>query len=114
MLKIAEVQVTNPAKLEVGEFDISRAERTADGTMAMEIVATKRSIDVEWHMITDSQLDTILNAVKANRPFFVVEYPFAGGTATMTCYLGDRYLGLWHTRNGIRYWEKVSMAFIER
>lgn len=114
MLKVAGTLLPNPAKLEVGEFDISRAERTADGTMAMEIIATKRRIDVEWHMIPDSQLNTILNAVKANRPFFSVEYPFAGGTTTMTCYLGDRQLGLWHTRNGVRYWESVKMAFVER
>jgi len=32
----------------------------------------------------------------------------------MTCYAGDILTSLWHTKNGIRYWEEVSIAFIEQ
>lgn len=114
MLRVEGILLPNPSKLEVGEFDISKAKRTASGLMVMDIITTKKRIDVEWHMITDDELAQILYAVKLRRPFFSVQFPFAGGTQTITCYLGDRQLGLWHTRNGVRYWENVKMAFIER
>jgi hypothetical protein len=32
----------------------------------------------------------------------------------MTCYAGDIVTSLWHTKNGVRYWEEVSLAFIEQ
>jgi hypothetical protein len=32
----------------------------------------------------------------------------------MTCYAGDINTSLWHTKNGVRYWEEVSLAFIEQ
>jgi len=65
-------------------------------------------------MVPDSELQTIIDTITANKPFFALEYPDAGGQMTMTCYAGDINAGLWHTKNGIRYWQDVSIAFIEQ
>ena len=114
MLKIAGTQVKAPTELTVGRFDISKADRTASGKMVMEIIATKRRVDVVWKYIKDGELETILNTITANKPFFSLQYPDAGGSKTMTCYAGDITTGLWHTKNGVRYWEEVSIGFIEQ
>lgn len=80
----------------------------------MEIVATKRRVDVTWKMLPDSDLKQILDLLAAHKPFFTLQYPDAGGTATMTCYAGDINTSLWHTVNGVRYWDEVTIPFIEQ
>jgi len=114
VLKIAGTQVKAPTELKVGRFDISKSDRVASGKMVMEIIATKRRVDVVWKYIKDSDLQTIINTITANKPFFTLEYPDAGGSKTMTCYSGDILTGLWHTKNGVRYWEEVTIPFIEQ
>jgi hypothetical protein len=114
MLKIAGVSVKAPTDLKIGRFDITKSSRTASGKMVMEVIATKRRVDVVWKMITDSELQTIIDTITANKPFFSLQYPDAGGSKTMTCYVGDIVTSLWHTKNGIRYWEDVSIPFIEQ
>jgi len=114
MLKIAGITVKAPTELKVGRFDLSKSGRTASGKMMMEIIATKRRVDVVWKMLKDSELQQILDLITANKPFFTLEYPDAGGTKTMTCYAGDIVTSLWYTKNGVRYWEEVSIGFIEQ
>ena len=114
MLKIAGTTVAAPSELKVGRFDISKSDRVASGKMVMEIIATKRRVDVVWKYIKDDELQIIIDTITANKPFFTLEYPDAGGTQTMTCYSGDIMTGLWHTKNGVRYWEDVSIGFIEQ
>jgi len=114
MLKIAGITVKAPTELKVGRFDLSKSGRTASGKMVMDIIATKRRVDVVWKMVPDSELQTIIDTITANKPFFALEYPDAGGQKTMTCYAGDIITSLWHTKNGVRYWEDVSIGFIEQ
>ena len=114
MLKIAGVSVKAPTDLKIGRFDLTKSGRTASGKMVMELIATKRRVDVVWKMLPDDELKTIIDTITANKPFFSLEYPDAGGTKTMTCYAGDIVTSLWHTKNGVRYWEEVSIGFIEQ
>ena len=114
MLKIAGVSVKAPTDLKIGRFDLTKSSRTASGKMVMELIATKKRVDIIWKMLPDDELQKIIDTITANKPFFSLEYPDAGGTQTMTCYAGDIITSLWHTKNGVRYWEEVSIAFIEQ
>jgi len=114
MLKIAGITVKAPTELKVGRFDLSKSGRTASGKMVMDIIATKRRVDVVWKMLPDSDLKLIIDTITANKPFFFLVYPDAGGTKTMTCYAGDIVTSLWHTKNGVRFWEDVQISFIEQ
>ncbi len=114
MLKIAEITVKTPNELKVGRFDLTKSNRTASGKMMMELIATKRRVDAVWVMLPDNDLKLIIDTITANKPFFALEYPDAGGQRTMTCYAGDIVTSLWHTKNGVRFWEEVSIGFIEQ
>ena len=114
MLKIAGVSVKAPTDLKIGRFDLTKSGRTASGKMVMEVIATKRRVDVIWKMLTDSELEKIIDTITANKPFFSLEYPDAGGSKTMICYAGDITTSLWHTKNGVRFWEDVQISFIEQ
>ncbi len=113
-LYIAGTKVARPADIKVGRFDLTKSNRTASGKMVMEYIATKRRVDVVWRYIPDADLQVILNLLAANKPFFTLEYPDAGGQQTMTCYAGDINTSLWHTINGVRRWSEVSISFIEQ
>lgn len=113
-ITIAGVQVASPAEVKVGRFDLTKSQRTASGKMVMEVIATKRRVDVTWKMIPDADLQLIIDTISAHKPFFSLQYPDAGGTATMTCYAGDINTSLWHTINGVRYWSEVTIPFIEQ
>jgi hypothetical protein len=114
MLKIAGVSVKAPTDLKIGRFDLTKSSRTASGKMVMELIATKKRVDITWKMLPDDELQKIIDTITANKPFFSLEYPDAGGAKTMTCYAGDIVTSLWHTKNGVRYWEEVSIPFIEQ
>ena len=114
MIKIAGVTVKTPSELKVGRFDITKSNRTASGKMVMELIATKQRVDCAWKMVTDTELQIIIDTITANKPFFSLEYPDVGGQKTMTCYAGDINTTMWHTKAGVRYWEEVQIPFIEQ
>jgi hypothetical protein len=114
MLKIAGTTVAAPVELKVGRFDITKSSRTASGKMVMELIATKKRVDITWKMLPDNELQKIIDTITSNKPFFTLTYPDTGGSKTMTCYAGDIITSLWHTNNGVRYWEDVSIGFIEQ
>lgn len=98
----------------MGSFDISKSERTASGKMVMEIIASKLRVDVTLKMIKDADLQAVISAISEGKPFFQITFPYAGANKTITCYSGDILTSLWHTKNGVRYWEEVTLAFIEQ
>ena len=114
MIKIAGVAAKTPSDLKIGRFDLTKSNRAASGKMVMELIATKRRVDCNWKMVADSDLQAIINAITTNKPFFSLEYPDVGGQKTMTCYAGDINTTMWHTKNGVRYWEEVQIPFIEQ
>ncbi len=114
MIDIAGVTVAKPASVKVGSFDITKASRTASGKMVMDIIATKRRVEAAWKMLPDAELKTILDTITAHKPFFSLTFPAPGGEETITCYAGDINTSLWHTIGGVRYWDEVSIPFIEQ
>ena len=114
MIKIAGVTVKAPSEIKVGRFDITKSNRAASGKMMMDIIAAKQRVDCVWKMVTDNELKSIIDTITANKPFFSLQYPDAGGSKSMTCYAGDIVTSLWHTKNGVRYWEEVQVPFIEQ
>lgn len=114
-IRIAGVEVSRPAEVRVGRFDLTKSNRSASGRMVMEVVrAGIRRVDVTWRMLSDSDLRTILDVIAANKPFMQVEYPDAGRQETMIAYTGDIIYSAWHTRGGVRYWEEITIPFIEQ
>lgn len=80
----------------------------------MEIIATKIRVDVTWKMLPDAEFKKILDLITANKPFFNITFPYAGGNKTIRVYCGDISATIWEKINGIRYWQEVSIPFIEQ
>lgn len=112
---INSIQIKTPTELKVGVFRLTKAERLASGKMAMEVIAIKRRLDMRWEIITDTDLQQILDILDS-KVFHNVQYPDPqnGETATITAYVGDINQAAWQKIAGTRYWQDVSLALIEQ
>lgn len=108
------ITIKTPTDLKVGVFRITKSERLTSGKMAMEIIATKRRLDLRWEIITDTELQNIMNTLES-RVFHTVIYPDPqkGENATITAYAGDINYDVWQ-KIGNRYWRNVSISLIEQ
>jgi hypothetical protein len=108
------MQIRTP-QLDVGTFVISKSERMADGTMAMDIIAEKRRLDLTWPLIKDVDLQQILSLLKS-KTFHTVTYPDPehGEDRTITVYRGDAKAAPGHKVEGTRYYTDVSISLIEQ
>ena len=114
-MKINSTPIKTPTELKVGVFRLSKADRTQSGKMVMEIIAIKRRLDLKWSVISDTDLQQMMNILDSGT-FYTVEYvdPKNGETATITAYVGDINQSAWQKPGSTRYWKDVSLALIEQ
>lgn len=114
MIKINNVAIPAPTDYTVGIQDITKADRNARGTMIMEIIATKRKLDLMWMHLTKSEYQQLLNLVAP--AFFNVEYPDpqTGNLRTGVFYVGDRTIGGLTYKDGEMQWRDIKFNVIER
>ena len=110
------ILLPGPSDMSVGIHDITRAARTASGLMQMEFIARKRTITIEYALISDTDLNAILTNLHS-RVFHALRYPDAEGERTITVYHGDRNYNpynAFYIIAGARWWENVKIPLIER
>jgi len=108
--------IANPSEIERGTFRLTKAERTADGTMVMDLIAIKRRVDLRWDRIAEAEYRQILDLLEAD-VFHEITYPdpqSPDGRRTITAYVGDITDGVWQRSGGVRWFQEVRIALIER
>lgn len=116
LLVINGVAVKTPSAMSVTVSDLDgETTRNAKGELIRDRIGTKRKVECEWKYLTQSQISTLLNAVK--NVFFSVTYqdPLSGVT-TKTMYVGDRSAPMYRYGNGGSsiLWEGLKMNFVEK
>lgn len=106
--------VVAPRSFQVGIQDIDgETGRDANGNMVRDRITTKRKLDCEWGMLTQSEMSTLLNAVTSE--FFSVTYPDPiTGQTTKIFYVGDRTSPSYSFNEKFKPWSGLKMNFIER
>ena len=114
MLVINGVVVVAPQKMSVSVSDIdANTSRNANGDIVRDRVAVKRKISCEWGLLTQEQMQIILNAVSS--VFFDVSYiDPQQGQVTKNFYVGDRTSPVFSFSNSLKPWSGLKMNFIER
>ena len=116
-----QILLSDPSEYKLSKFDLTKSQRTTDGSMIMQYIATKRRLDLSWNAMEGSKLNEMLDFfayIKQHtpaRPYFYVYYPDAEGTLKQfLAYHGDISYSLefWNPNDAKLYW-KVSVAFIE-
>lgn len=106
----------------VGWYDVSknsgREVTNADGTMILNIIATKYRIDLVTRPLTKDELIDFFTEIRRS-PTLTVEFlnPFTGTWKTISCYRGDRsaqtLLPYKLNNNLVQMYNSVSQAVIE-
>lgn len=115
VLTVAGVAFPTPTTLSVSINDIANAERNTNATMIAERIGTKRKIELSYVFLTAAQTQSILSTVQASF-FFTVTYPdpLTGSNRTMTCYSGDKSVGIVDILAGVIRFKDIKLSFIER
>jgi hypothetical protein len=114
LISISGVALPTPTEVSFGVYDISKAERNANGTMLIERITTKKKISCTYSFVTREQLSTILKLVEP--VFWNVTYidPVTNTTVTGSFYCGDRNLGMVDFIDGVPRYKDLSFELIER
>lgn len=113
LITVSGVALPTPTALQVGYFDVSKAERNATGRMIIERVATKRKLFITYSYITQSDASNILKIVSPT--YYTVTYldPQDNQTKSGQFYCGDRQLGFIDYSNGIARFKDFNFNLIE-
>lgn len=114
MIKVNGVEIPTPSTYQPTLNDIGKADRNANGTMILEIITTKRKLEMSWSYLSQSDLAFLFQSIAGT--FFTVEYPDPedGTTKTGTFYKGDRSAGAIDYKDGVMRWKDCKVNFIER
>lgn len=113
MISIDSVQISTPSNFTAGVLDITKAERNANGTLIIEIIATKRKLELKYNYLSNSDLSTLFNAISPTT--FTVDYPdpVTGAERSGTFYKGDRKSGMIIYESGVPKWKDITFNLIE-
>lgn len=115
MLTINGIPVPAPDTYEVIISDLdASANRSGNGTLYRDRIATKRTINASWLLMDSQDLNILLNAMTST--FFSVVYVDPQlGLATKTFYVSDRTAGVAiKMSDGTYKWSGVSFSLVER
>lgn len=114
MISINGVAIATPKTYEATVTDLDgESNRNANGELIRDRIAVKRKLNLEWGPLTQSEIQTLLNAVSS--VFFTVTFPDPmSGMVTKTMYVGDRTAPAYSFINGQVKWQGLKMNFIEK
>jgi hypothetical protein len=114
LVSINGVALPTPTEFQVGTFDISKAQRNANGNMIIERITTKKKLFLTYAYLSREDLKTILNLVAPT--FYNVQYvdPDLNAMRTGSFYSGDRNVGMVDYVDGIARYKDLSFNLIER
>ncbi len=63
-LRLNGKAIAAPKEITVSPENLDKAERTMDGTMVIDIIGTKRKVDVNWEYLSKEDMAILTNATK--------------------------------------------------
>lgn len=104
----------SPSEYSVNIQDIVEAERDAQGTMHIDLIAKKYKIECKWAHLSQSEMSSLLGSLENNVTFSVSFLdPHTGSSKSITCYKGDRKIPIMQVKNGVASYKDFSISLIE-
>lgn len=114
LINVGGVDLPAPGSYQVTISDIVKNDRNAAGNAILELIATKRTIDVGWDYLNGTDCSTILTAIDP-LTFTVTYYdPKTNGNNTGTFYKSDRPFPMLSYFGGQPVWTGVKFQLIEK
>ncbi len=114
--KVNGKKIKAPAELTVSSEILDKAERTVDGTMVVDIIGTKRKVDVSWEYLSKEDMTTLTKTIGGDKFAEITYHDNATGSlVTMTGRSeGLTYQPHYDWAKGKIMWKSVSVSFTER
>lgn len=91
----------------------ANTERSSSGDMIGEAIAEKKTLDIKWGVLTESEVKKIKNNLV--KGFFPITFRDIGTTHTITVYRGTltkEHLG--YIGDGIYYYKSASVQIVQK
>lgn len=109
------VSIKRPSQFKIERYKITKSERLASGSMAMELIAKKRKFYFTYEAIDATELNKILDIIwETNDCFFTLEYVESNIRKSAVVYVGSIPTELYRTDPGAWVWSNVSFNLIEQ
>ena len=114
--KVNNKKIKAPTDITVSPEILDKAERTVDGTMVIDIVGTKRKVDVSWEYLSKEDMTTLTKAIGGDKFAEIAFHDHSTGSlVTMTARSeGITYQPHYDWAKGKIMWKSVSVTFTER
>ncbi len=114
--KVNGYKIKAPTEITISPESLDKAERTMDGTMVVDIIGSKRKIDVNWEYLSKEDMKTLATAVK-NTAFTLVTFhdKDAGELVSITARAeGLTYSPYFDWAKNKLLWKGVAVSFKEK
>ena len=118
LLMIDGVVMPTPSKFNItlNDLDTDQTGRSIDGNLHRDVIGTNfRTIDLEWKVMTRSDLKKLLDAVSKTN-FEVIYYdPIQDARIKKTMYAGNRKIDMYNyiIDNGKPLWVNIGVSLIQ-
>jgi len=110
------IKIYKPTSVSPSFSYVELEERTANGRLVVERVGEKKNPTFNWGLIPANELEKILNILSTG-VFHELTYPDPRGGerhTIMAKLTGELTISSWRVIAGRRWWQNVSMTYIER
>jgi hypothetical protein len=113
LISISGVDLPTPTEFSVSVYDISKAERNANGNMIIERVTTKKKLSFSYTYLSAGDLSRLLKAIAPTTYDVTYIDPVDNVTRTSRFYCGDRAVGMIDYQNNVPRYKDLSFDLIE-
>lgn len=116
ILKAGDVELPSPTKISTSDeiiWSSNTGRSTESGKMIGDVIANKKNIDIEWGVLTESQLKKITDNLASG--FYPFTFRDDGEVKTITAYrssIKKEHLG--YMSDGVYYYKNVSVSVIQQ
>lgn len=112
------LDLKEPTSISFKKYNIANQERTMDGSLVVDFIASKEMIEVTWDVLNDTDFQDLLLLIEkkqADNGFYSVKYlkPSSENLETITAYTEQVTYYPYFLAGGSVVWRDVSISFVE-
>lgn len=114
IISVGGVALPAPVSLSIADQIIWSAAtgRSADGTMVGDVVAEKKTLEISWGILTESQYLLIKRNLTSG--FFSISFRDDGIDMTISSYRSDLKRDVLGWLGGVYYYRSVSVSIVQQ
>ena len=108
--------VKSPKEITISPEHLDNAERTLDGTMVIDIIGTKKKVDVSWEFLCKEDMTTLTTETGSDKFSEITFHDNKTGELTTITARAENltYMPYYDWTKGQLIWKSVSVSFKQK